>query len=38
MMGFHKLTMALFLVVIAVRRHVVPQLSLTKIAALNYLL
>ena len=38
MMGFHELTMALFLAVIADRRHVAPQLSLTNVAALNYLL
>ena len=38
MMGFHKLTMALFLAVIADRRHIAPRLSFTNIAALNYLL
>ena len=38
MMGFHELTMALFSAVIADRRHVAPQLSLTNVAALNYLL
>ena len=37
-MGFHELTMALFLVVIADRRHVTPQLSFTNVVALNYLL
>ena len=38
MMDFHELTMALFLAVIADRRHVAPQLSFTNVAALNYLL
>ena len=38
MMGFHELTMALFLAVIVDRRHVTPQLSLTNVVALNYLL
>ena len=38
MMGFHELTMTLFLAVIANRRHVAPRLSLTNVAALNYLL
>ena len=38
MMGFHELTMALFLAVIVDRRHIAPQLSLTNVAALNYLL
>ena len=38
MMGFHELTMALFLAVIVDRRHVAPQLSFTNVAALNYLL
>ena len=38
MMGFHELTMALFLAVIANRRHVDPRLSFTNVAALNYLL
>ena len=38
MMGFHELTMALFLAVIADRRHVAPRLSFTNVAALNYLL
>ena len=37
MMGFHELTMALFVAIIADRRHVAPRLSLTNIAALNYL-
>ena len=38
MMGFHELTMAIFLAVITDRRHAAPRLSLTNIAALNYLL
>ena len=38
MMGFRKLTIALFLAVIADRRHVAPRLSFTNVAALNYLL
>ena len=38
MMGFHKLTMALFLAVIVDRRHIAPRLSFTNVAALNYLL
>ena len=38
MMGFHELTMALFLAVIADRRHVAPRFSLTNVAALNCLL
>ena len=38
MMGFHKLTMALFLAIIANRRHIAPRLSFTNVAALNYLL
>ena len=38
MMGFYELTMALFSAVIADRRHVAPRLSLTNVAALNYLL
>ena len=38
MMGFHELTVALFSAVIANRRRVAPQLSLTNVAALNYLL
>ena len=38
MMGFHQPTMALFSAVIVDRRHVAPQLSLTNVAALNYLL
>ena len=38
MVGFHELTMALFSAVIVDRRHVAPRLSLTNIAALNYLL
>ena len=38
MMGFHELTMALFSVVIADRRHVAPRLSHTNVAALNYVL
>ena len=38
MMDFHELTMALFLVVIADRRHVAPQLSFTNVVALYYLL
>ena len=38
MMGFHELTMALFLAVIANRRHVAPWLSFINVAALNYLL
>ena len=37
-MGFHELTMALFLVVIANKRHVAPRLSFTNVVALNYLL
>ena len=37
-MGFHELTMALFLVVIADKRHVAPRLSFTNVVALNYLL
>ena len=37
-MGFYELTMALFSAVIADRRHVAPRLSLTNVAALNYLL
>ena len=37
-MGFHELTMALFLVVIADKRHIAPRLSFTNIVALNYLL
>ena len=37
-MGCHELTMALFSAVIAGRRHVAPRLSLTNVAALNYLL
>ena len=37
-MGFHELTMALFLVVIANRRHVAPWLSHTNVVALNYML
>ena len=38
MMGFYELTMALFSAIIADRRHVAPRLSLTNVAALNYLL
>ena len=38
MMGFHELTMALFLAVIADKGHIAPRLSLTNVAALNYLL
>ena len=38
MMGFHKLTMVLFLAVIAYRRHIAPRLSFTNVMALNYLL
>ena len=38
MMGFYELTMAFFSAVIADRRHVAPRLSLTNVAALNYLL
>ena len=38
MMGFHELTVALFSTVIANRRHVAPQLSLTNVVALKYLL
>ena len=38
MMDFHELTMALFLAVIADRRHVAPQLSFTNVVALDYLL
>ena len=38
MMDFHELTVALFLAVIADRRHVAPQLSFTNVVALNYLL
>ena len=38
MMRFHELTMALFSVVIADRRHVAPRLSHTNVAALNYVL
>ena len=38
MMGFHDLTMALFLAVIVDKRHVAPRLSLTNVVALNYLL
>ena len=37
-MGFRELTMVLFLVVIANRRHVAPRLSFTNVMALNYLL
>ena len=37
-MGFHELTMALFLAVIADKGHIAPRLSLTNVAALNYLL
>ena len=37
-MGFHELTMALFLVVIIDRRHVATRFSFTNVAALNYLL
>ena len=38
MIGFHELTMALFLAVIVDRRHVAPRLSFTNVVALNYLL
>ena len=38
MMGFHKLTMALFSAVIVDRRHVAPRLSHTNVVALNYVL
>ena len=38
MMGFYELTMALFLAIIVDRRHIAPRLSLTNVAALNYLL
>ena len=38
MMGFHDLTMALFLAVITDKRHVAPRLNLTNVAVLNYLL
>ena len=38
MMGFHELTMAIFLAVIVDRRHIAPRLSFTNIVALNYLL
>ena len=38
MMGFHELTMAIFLAVITDRRHAAPRLSFTDVAALNYLL
>ena len=38
MVGFHELTMALFSAVIVDRRHVAPRLSLTNVAALNYIL
>ena len=38
MMGFHELTMAIFLAVIVDRRHIAPRLSFTNVAALNYLL
>ena len=38
MMGFHELTMTLFLAVIADKGHIAPRLSLTNVAALNYLL
>ena len=38
MMGFHELTMALFLAVIVDGRHIAPWLSFTNVAALNYLL
>ena len=37
-MGFHKLTIALFLAVIVDRKHVAPWLNHTNVAALNYLL
>ena len=37
MMSFHELTMALFLAVIADKGHIAPRLSLTNVAALNYL-
>ena len=37
-MGCHELTMALFLAVIADKGHIAPRLSLTNVAALNYLL
>ena len=38
MMRFHELTMALFSVVIADRRHVAPRLSHTNVVTLNYML
>ena len=38
MMGFHELTMALFLAVITNRRHVAPRLGHTNVVALNYVL
>ena len=38
MMGFHELTMAIFLAVIVDRRHIAPRLNFTNIVALNYLL
>ena len=38
MMGFRELTMTLFMVVIADRRHIAPRLSFTNVVALNYLL
>ena len=38
MMDFHKLTMVLFLAIIAYRRHIAPRLSFTNVVALNYLL
>ena len=38
MMGCHELTMALFLAVIADKGHIAPRLSLTNVAALNYVL
>ena len=37
-MGFHELTMALFLAVIADKRHIAPWLSHSNVVALNYLL
>ena len=37
-MGCHELTMALFLAVIADKGHIAPRLSLTNVAALNYVL
>ena len=37
-MGFHKLTMALFLVVIIDRRHIAPRLNHINVVALNYVL